>query len=219
MKRPNHFLLVFTIALFMNIFISKIAWSNPSTQTNPTRKKNTATIIFQGLAQSCVHAGQIVVAEEQKEKQQGVLNVLGTFFNVASQLAAPTKSETESISMEEQQETIQKATKQLTQLTRTLLDALKQESQKSIVPLPPTLNFINALPSLALQEEQIANILSSSPHSRNYLEELFSTLQSYLAQYLPQLIQSFKESIASYVFSSTTEEEAAKDETSEKTNE
>lgn len=48
-------------------------------------KQNIATI-FAGLAGSCAHVGEIIAAQTDREKKQGILNLLGTIFTVAAQL-------------------------------------------------------------------------------------------------------------------------------------
>lgn len=52
-------------------------------------RNNNGSLIFGALAQACDHAGKVVNAQTEGEKQQGVFGLFGTAFNLASQLSQP----------------------------------------------------------------------------------------------------------------------------------
>ena len=56
---------------------------------NKKKKKNQkASAIFGAIASACGYTGQIINSETEKEKKEGVMNLFGTAFGLASQITA-----------------------------------------------------------------------------------------------------------------------------------
>ena len=166
-----------------------------------TRKKHHSSVIFQGLAQSCQQLGTVVAANNKKEKQQGVINLLGTMFNVAAQLAAPTtpqpntQTATDQATQQTQQPQSTQVAPALTKLTKALLEEFETLLVKSDITLLPILATFKSLKTTEEQEAFIQGVLSLPTGAKDYLNELFTALQAYFQINVSEILDYVKESL------------------------
>lgn len=196
-----------------NVKIVTISNDTPPENQVQTRKKHTAVpILLQGLAQSCNNLGTVVVANNQKEKQQGILNILGTVFNTAAQLSTPQNNQTTQIIVVAPQPNTQQPSNnvqpqptpeplptKLAYLTDLLITELKATPLKDQSQLPPTLALINGLDSTEKKLSAINLLLSSQQTAQQYLSELFTLVGTYINEHIPELMLAIKEQITSYI--------------------
>lgn len=136
-----------------------------------TRKKNTASIIFSGLASAASSVANIIVGDTQA-KQAGVINIIGTACNVTAQLtekSLPTRSNIRSAEFSQA----------CSVLTNELFDALDKASAIR-TPLPRTLALLKDIPAQS-RAWVIDIILSSGAHAYAFLHDLFSVTQQCLS--------------------------------------
>jgi len=157
-------------------------------QNASMRKSNNAAVILQGIAQSCTQLGTVVAAENDKAKQQGILNIMGTVFNVAAQLAYHQPKESVQVAQSAQQAqatAVSQQTKailagQLAQITHVLLKELDKPQCKSVKNLSPLLTFLKDVPTQQEQELLISVVLSINSVALPYIQQLFQALQAYV---------------------------------------
>lgn len=174
-----------------------------------TRKKsNVAAIILNGIAQACMHLGYIFGASDKRAKHQGVCNVAGTVFSVASQLSAHSEKP---LNASEQIEIVgmatpenndldkEQMTSRLADLTNNLVHELDNQPLKSPNAFPETLTLIRSMPTSEAKQEIVATILATPEHAKQYLIELFSALRNYIDANSPMLVEIVKEKITAYL--------------------
>lgn len=180
------------------LFVAGITNINANAPTSEVinKKHNHATpIILQGLAQTCSNVGTVVAAENKKEKQQGVLNVLGTLFSVAAQLSAQNNNQQTQVQQQQQpqlqqvgqtgaatqQQVDPNFAKKMCQVTCDLLNELEAETfYKSTSELPTTLAWIKSMETQEEKEDVVTLLLSSAGHAKQYLQDLFTAASTYL---------------------------------------
>lgn len=151
--------------------------------------KQTVSVIFQGLSQSCAQLGQVVAAQTEQEKQQGALNIMSTVFGVVAALSAQPKN---------QNPLPDHVTVKLADLTTLLVDELDKSPSRA--PLSDLLALIKKLPMQA-DRRAMVKIILSSVHAEQFLRQLCTALQDYLVHHMPDLLQLF----SNYVVSDSNE--------------
>jgi len=175
---------------------------SPNTNTRataPSKKNNqNTTILLQALAQSCNQLGQVINAPTQTERQQGILNLIGTVLATAAELSNKNNKNDQKSTKEMEAQLPGK----LTRITDLLLSEYTRMPIKE--PLPATLTLLNSIPDQA-QREALVSIFLTNPNTRNqYLDDLFNILTTYVLQAVPNIMQHVKEMILQWFSSQTT---------------
>jgi hypothetical protein len=166
-----------------------------------TRKKHFGVSnLLNGLAQTCNQTGQLIVAEDKKQKQQAALNILGTALSTAANVITPPQGQPQQNQPQPEQQTAQQpdnsqlATK-LAVLAEALLHEHETEPVKGIEQLPLTMSLIKSLKNMAQKEAFIEQLLSSPTTAKQFIKDLFDMLELYAKQNLPALIDFIQENI------------------------
>ncbi len=174
-----------------------------------TRKKNNnASLVLQGLAQSCTHLGTVIAADNKKEKQQGLLNILGTVLGTAAGLSAHNNAQQvvqqQPVAVQQgeqpltpaqpvqQQKNNQLATK-LVDITTALLNEVDNEFEFGTRALPSMLSLIKEMRTQEEKEHLIASLLTSPAATRQFMDELFVTIMGYVQDVMPMVMDDIKE--------------------------
>jgi hypothetical protein len=175
-----------------------------------TRKKNNnAAMVLQGLAQSCAHLGTVVAANNQKEKQQGILNILGTILGTAAQLSAHNQGTDQQqpvtvqivqpvttpqpIQQQEQQSQTNQLTTKVIDITVALLDEVERDDAQCLRALPTMLSLVKTMRTYEEKERLISALLTSPEATRQFMDELFTAIIGYVHEALPVVMEDIKE--------------------------
>jgi len=164
-----------TVRLYQDQGLKIVCHATPENTTLLTRKKNTASIIFNGLANATANLASIIAGDSNKAKQQAALNIISTVCDVTAQLANKEKKNDQT----QKSVALTSFSTTCTNLTNTLLHTLEEEAVIR-KPLPQTLSLLKNIP----EESRSAIIdlfLASSTHAYQFINELFSLAYDYLA--------------------------------------
>ena len=160
------------------------------------KEKQNMVTIFAGLAGSCAHVSEIVAAQTDREKKQGILNLMGTIFTVAAQLIG--SSHRVYSSEDDARLLIQMSANQgAAAITLRFFDVLALESDPSI--------FINdnevlsELFALETDEQRICliqSIMDNEQQAYQFWHSLAGTLQDYISYYIESTLNVFNQAIA-----------------------
>lgn len=158
-------------------------------------KQNIATV-FAGLAGSCAHVSEIVAAQSDREKKQGILNLIGTIFSVAAQLIG--SSHRVCSSERDAKLFIQMSTNQgATAITLQFFDVLALEKDPTFFIKDNEL--LTKLFKLNSDDERIAMIekcLQTEEQAYLFWHSLAGTLQDYISYYIDSTLNIFNQAIA-----------------------
>jgi hypothetical protein len=146
-----------------------------------TRKFNTAAF-FQGLANTCAHAGTVATAQTQQEKQQAACNVLASVFQTAAVLSE--KSKKRSLPSTDMVTTTIKS-------TITFLNTFSQEKKDHL--LTPNYAYLRAITTLHTEQDQahfIAQTLAHKEDGSAFIGELFSLFKNIVSDQLPEFFDT-----------------------------
>ncbi|MCK4650751.1 hypothetical protein KAT08_01120 [Candidatus Babeliales bacterium] len=162
------------------------------------KKKKIAAAIFGALANACVHSAQIATSQSTEEKQQGVLNLLGTVFGLASQVVVISANEEKGIIIEDDYDKILDLT---AMLVENVCDLIKHDGINVGNDMKITLLVqISKLDSDLKRRESILNYLVSQSLAQNILDEAFSYLRQYLHYKVDDLIDFLRDNLIYLIF-------------------
>jgi hypothetical protein len=169
------------IVIFCLIVVPAVATNQDSEQL--TRKKNASlAIILHGLAQSCSQVSDILTANDQQAKQQGVLNVIGTVLATVAQLTEPHTTKAPEL---------ERASANLATLSTALFEEVDQEQRTAIARTSPLLAQLMVLQPQ--EREAFTRTLIASPTRKSkFFDELFDFLASYLVKNIPHITECIK---------------------------
>lgn len=187
---------------FVVELVQKISDPECVQETTPTRaKKQTVASIFSGLAQSCTHLGQIVTAQNEEDKKQGMINLLGTVFSVAAEVSGPSSnsqntSNKPTIIIQEHNDQL---TTKIIELTQAVFRVLDLSVYRSSQPLEPLLSFVKAQRNEADRRMAIQTLMAATSKSQEFLQELFSTAYASLKDGSADIAEHFKQILSDYI--------------------
>lgn len=144
--------------------------------------------ILEGVAQACLHAGCIAGAPTKREQKQAMCNLVGSIFNLAAQI---TKRENKSP---------QEHHRSIKLVTHYILHHTEQGQIRSeLLCGKPYLTTIKSLEKISDRDEVINQILKEPQDCQAFLEELFTTVKSYLTANGTTLYQALDEAFSTLI--------------------
>lgn len=205
-----HSMAIINIEPETNVFVQPQEFHNDDLNKKTlTRKKQTAATLFGGLAQASAQLTQVLTTENKKEKQQAILNLINTAFNTAAQLAATTQNQLtqqasdSSVNTQQQPqqgtETNQQLATKLTDLSNILIHEIETPGTKEAqTQLPITLELLKNIQTDAERNLLISSYLSSPNTAKQFIDELFGTIQTYIQKELTLIFDAIKKETAQH---------------------
>jgi hypothetical protein len=166
------------------VFASVLAGESDTEQL--TRKKHASlAIVLHGLAQSCSQVSDVLTADNQQARQQGVLNVISTVLATVAQLTEPHTATTKGSELDT-------TSVNLATLSTVLFEEADQEQRTALVNTSPLLAQLMTLQPQE-REDFTRKLFSSSFKRSKFVNELFTFLTSYLIKNLPKITEHIKE--------------------------
>ncbi|MFA6527372.1 MAG: hypothetical protein WCT20_03040 [Candidatus Babeliales bacterium] len=164
--------------------------------TRGEKGKQNIVTIFTGLAGSCVHVSEIVAAQTDREKNQGILNLMGTIFTVAAQLIG--SSHRVYSSEDDARLLIQMSANQgAAAITLRFFDVLALEKDPTVFISDN--EILTKLFALETDEQRICliqSIMDNEQRAYQFWHALAGTLQDYISYYIESTLNVFNQAIA-----------------------
>lgn len=179
-------LIVVLLATLINQTAMPTVHNNKRANRLVYRKFNTAAF-FQGLANTCTHAGTAATAQTEQEKQQAACNTLASVFQTAAAMAEKSKKRTLP-SVDTLSTTIKE--------TLSFLNTLTPEEKEYL--LSPNYSYLQAIAALKTEKAQTKFITQTLTHKDDgpaLLHELFSLFKTIASDQLPPLFDAIQSDV------------------------
>ncbi len=188
--------LLYVPAILAGLIITPLCASEPETDMLTRKKHHSLSIVLLGLAQSCNQVSELLTAEDQAAKQQGLLNVIGTVLATAAQLSVSHKpAHTSNTSNQTKQPTNDQTPADLTHLCALLFEEMDQEELAKLAQQSPLLTELMATNTSLNRDELTRTFMASPTKANQFIDELFALLNVYLAKKIPLLTERLKQNV------------------------
>lgn len=188
-------------AIFLGLTISPLLATESESELLTRKKNHSLAIVLLGLAQSCNQVSELLTAEDQAAKQQGLLNVISTVLATAAQLSIPHNktAPTSNAGTQIKQPIHDQTSAELTHLCSLLLEEVDQEQLGALTQTSPLLAELMTADTPSNREELTRSFMASPVKANKFIDELFALLTVYLTQKIPLLTERIKQNVINHL--------------------
>lgn len=192
--------LLYISAIFVGLIITPLRSAEPETELLTRKKHHSLSIVLLGLAQSCNQVSELLTAEDQAAKQQGLLNVIGTVLATAAQLSIPQNKASNSPMGPQTKFPLHDQTPtDLTHLCSLLFEEIDQEELTALTQTSPILTELMTADTSINREELTRTFMASPTKANQFIDELFALLTIYLTKKIPLLTEHLKQNVLNHL--------------------
>jgi hypothetical protein len=199
-KGEEHMKLLYIPTILVGLIIAPVRSEEPETELLTRKKNHSLSIVLLGLAQSCNQVSELLTAEDQAAKQQGLLNVIGTVLATAAQLSIPQNKKSNSPTGNQTKQPLHDQTPaDLTHLCALLFEEIDQEELAKLAQQSPLLTELMATDTSLNREELTRTFMASPAKANQFIDELFALLTIYLTKKIPLLTERLKQNVINHL--------------------
>jgi hypothetical protein len=192
--------LLYISIIFVGLIITPLRSAEPETELLTRKKHHSLSIVLLGLAQSCNQVSELLTAEDQAAKQQGLLNVIGTVLATAAQLSIPqNKASNSPMSPQTKLPLHDQTPTDLTHLCSLLFEEIDQEELTALAQTSPILTELMTAETSINREELTRTFMASPAKANQFIDELFALLTIYLTKKIPLLTERLKQNVLNHL--------------------
>ncbi len=193
--------LVRITAIFWGLMFTQLLATEPETELLTRKKNHSLSIVLLGLAQSCNQVSELLTAEDQTAKQQGLLNVISTVLATAAQLSVSHNklSNASTSSNQTKQPHHDETSADLAHLSSMLFEEIEQEELVALTQTSPLLTELMATGTHINREELTRTLMTSPTKAHQFIDELFALLNIYLTHKIPLLTERVKQNLIKHL--------------------